>query len=33
MIASTDLNPQECWYEYEGFSCSDYAPLVAEFSP
>jgi len=33
MIASTDLNPQECWYEHEGFSCSDHAPLVAEFSP
>ena len=32
MIASTDLNPQECWYEHEGFSCSDHAPLVAEFS-
>lgn len=33
MIATTDLNPQECWYEYEGFTSSDHAPLVAEFSP
>jgi len=33
IIASTDLNPQECWYEYEGFTCSDHAPLVADFSP
>lgn len=33
MIASVSLNPQECWYEHEGFSCSDHVPLVAEFSP
>ena len=32
IIASTELNPQECWYDQEGFSCSDHAPLVAEFS-
>ena len=33
MIASTDLNPQKCWYNHAGFTCSDHAPLVAEFSP
>lgn len=33
MIASSELNPQACWYEYEGFSCSDHAPLIAELSP
>jgi exonuclease III len=33
MIASADLNPQGCWYDHEGFSCSDHAPLVAEFNP
>jgi endonuclease/exonuclease/phosphatase family metal-dependent hydrolase len=33
MIASTDLKAHGCWYDQEGFSCSDHAPLVAEFSP
>lgn len=33
MIASRDLNPEACWYDQDGFSCSDHAPLLAEFLP
>ncbi len=32
MIVSTDLNPQTCRYDQAGFSCSDHAPLIAEFT-
>lgn len=32
LIASRELNPQNCWYEQAGFACSDHAPLVGEFS-
>lgn len=31
MIASRDLNPRDCWYDQDGFGCSDHAPLFAEF--
>lgn len=33
MIASTELNPEACWYDQDGFQCSDHAPLFAEFNP
>lgn len=33
MIASRDLNPQECWYDHDGFRYSDHAPLSTEFRP
>lgn len=32
IIASTELNPQECYYDQKGFGCSDHAPIIAEFS-
>jgi exonuclease III len=31
LIASKELNPQDCRYDYEGFRYSDHAPLIAEF--
>lgn len=31
MIASTELSPQECYYDQDGFACSDHAPLIATF--
>lgn len=31
LIASSELDPQACWYEQSGFRCSDHAPLIAEF--
>jgi exonuclease III len=31
LIASAELNPQDCRYDYDGFRCSDHAPLIAEF--
>lgn len=33
MIASEELAPEDCWYDQEGFACSDHAPLIATFSP
>lgn len=33
VIASRDLNPRDCWYDQDGFRCSDHAPLIAEFRP
>jgi len=33
MIASRDLNPETCWYDHDGFRCSDHAPLFADFHP
>lgn len=33
MIASRELNPEACWYDQDGFRCSDHAPLFAEFNP
>jgi endonuclease/exonuclease/phosphatase family metal-dependent hydrolase len=33
VIASSDLNPRECRYDQGGFTCSDHAPLLAEFDP
>ena len=33
MLASTDLEPQECYYDHEGFRCSEYVPLIATFWP
>lgn len=32
MIASRELDPQDCYYDHAGFSCSDHAPLIAEFN-
>lgn len=32
MIASPELNPQDCFYDQRGFACSDHAPIIAEFS-
>lgn len=32
MLASRDLDPQECYYDHAGFNCSDHAPLIAEFN-
>lgn len=31
MIASQELNPSDCYYDQEGFQCSDHAPLITEF--
>ncbi|MFC7205254.1 endonuclease/exonuclease/phosphatase family protein [Haloferax namakaokahaiae] len=31
MIASTELNPQACIYDQEGFACSDHAPMISTF--
>jgi len=31
MIASSELNPRACYYDQDGFNCSDHAPLFAEF--
>lgn len=31
MIASRELDPRDCYYDHTGFSCSDHAPLIAEF--
>lgn len=31
-IASTELNPQECYYDQDGFACSDHAPMIATFA-
>lgn len=33
LIASQELNPRACYYDQDGFRCSDHAPLVAEFDP
>ena len=32
MIASRELEPTSCWYDYAGFQCSDHTPLITEFS-
>jgi exodeoxyribonuclease-3 len=32
LITSSDLHAQHCWYDQEGFRCSDHAPLLLEFS-
>ncbi|SDZ92536.1 Exonuclease III [Haloplanus vescus] len=32
MIASEDLDPQDCYYDHAGFKYSDHAPLIAEFN-
>ncbi|GAB3691983.1 hypothetical protein GCM10028857_30010 [Salinarchaeum chitinilyticum] len=32
MIASEALDPQDCYYDHAGFSCSDHAPLIAAFN-
>jgi len=31
MIASKALDPKECSYDQDGFSCSDHAPLIVDF--
>jgi exonuclease III len=31
-IASTELNPKECYYDQDGFACSDHAPMIASFA-
>jgi len=31
IFASMDLNVSDCFYDVEGFRCSDHAPLIAEF--
>lgn len=31
LIASRELNPDACWYEQDGFACSDHAPIIANF--
>lgn len=33
IIASEDLHPTTCRYDHAGFSCSDHAPIIAEFDP
>ena len=30
-IASTELNPQDCYYDHRGFNCSDHAPMIVTF--
>ncbi|MCL9815282.1 endonuclease/exonuclease/phosphatase family protein [Natranaeroarchaeum aerophilus] len=32
MIASEELNLQDCYYDHAGFHCSDHAPLIADFN-
>lgn len=32
MIASKELDSQDCYYEHAGFNYSDHAPLIAEFN-
>lgn len=32
MIASKELDSQDCYYEHAGFNYSDHAPLIAEFT-
>lgn len=31
IIASRELGPQECFYDQDGFACSDHAPITATF--
>jgi len=31
LIASNELSPEACWYDQDGFACSDHAPLIADF--
>ncbi|ELY97426.1 endonuclease/exonuclease/phosphatase family protein [Natrialba asiatica] len=31
MIASAELNPKDCYYDQDGFGCSDHAPMIATF--
>lgn len=31
LFASRELNPTECYYDQQGFACSDHAPIIAEF--
>lgn len=31
-IASIELNPQDCYYDQDGFACSDHAPMIATFA-
>lgn len=31
-IASTELNPQDCYYDQDGFAYSDHAPMIAMFA-
>lgn len=33
VLASTVLNPRDCYYDSAGLTCSDHAPVIAEFSP
>lgn len=33
MIASRELDLQDCYYDRSGFTYSDHAPLIAEFNP
>jgi exonuclease III len=32
MIASQELDPQDCYYDHAGFNYSDHAPLITEFN-
>lgn len=32
LIASAELNPESCYYDQEGFACSDHAPMIATFA-
>lgn len=32
LLASESLNPRDCWYDHDGYECSDHAPIVAEFA-
>lgn len=31
MITSAELNPKDCYYDQDGFACSDHAPMIASF--
>ena len=32
IFASESLNPERCWYDHDGYECSDHAPMLMEFS-
>ncbi|MCD2201595.1 hypothetical protein LPA44_17165 [Halobacterium sp. KA-4] len=31
LIASEALNPNDCYYDHDGFECSDHAPIIGNF--
>jgi len=32
IFVSESLTPEQCWYNHDGFECSDHAPMLMEFS-